>query len=134
MSDEELIEAFEQNTLRPSDFGHETHVRLTWLYLQKQSLAEALVLISRGLVRLTARLGVPDKYHETITFAYVMLVNERLEQVGRDRSWSDFIAANPDLLERNKAALLRYYDPEQLDSELARKIFVLPARSAATAA
>ena len=128
MTDEELIEAFEQNTLRPGDFGHEAHVRLTWLYLRQHPLAEALAIISRGLIRLTTRLGVPDKYHETITYAYAMVINERMARTGRDRPWCELIAANPDLLERNKGALLRYYDAEQLDSELARKVFVLPAR------
>jgi len=48
----------------------------------------------------------------------------------RDAIWAadslreEFIAANPDLLDKN--ILLRWYSKQQLDSQLARTTFVLP--------
>lgn len=130
MTDTELIEAFEHATLRPGDFHHEVHVKLAWLYSRERPLVDALARITDGLMRLTVRLGVPEKYHATITCAYVLLINERLERTGRAASWSDFAMANPDLLARNKAALLCYYSPEELASDLARRVFVLPSGKA----
>lgn len=126
LSDQELVDAFENDTLSSADFRHETHIRLAWLYLRDHSTAQALTAITEGLERLTARLGVPERYHATITYGYTLLINQRLEQCGRDRPWHEFAAANPDLFEPDKGALLRFYRPEELDSSLARKVFVLP--------
>lgn len=127
MTDAELLVAFRDTTLTKDDFSHQNHIRVAWLVLRDNSTAEALSILARGLKRLTRKLGVPGLYHETITFAYALLINERLERTGRDSSWAEFSAINPDLLEGKKAALLRYYTPEELDCELARKVFVLPA-------
>ncbi|MCG8418878.1 MAG: hypothetical protein MJE77_13150 [Proteobacteria bacterium] len=131
MTELELMAAFERCTLPQEEFSHETHVRLAWLYLRKKPLADVLSMVTDGLRQLTAHYGVPGLYHETITCAYIVLVNQGLERTGRDRPWSEFAAANPDLLQPKKAALLRYYRPEELDCQLARDIFVLPGHGSA---
>ena len=126
MDDCEFIERFEDCTLPEDRFHHVDHVRLAWLYLSRQPLVQALERFTTGLKRFAAAAGKPGRYHETITWAYLFLIHERLARDARPRSWEEFIADNPDLRVWDRAVLGRYYRSETLDSSLARRIFVLP--------
>jgi hypothetical protein len=128
MNDRELISAFESSSVKPEMFGHRAHVRVAWAYLQELSMAEALAKVSEGLKRLTRAFGKEGLYHETVTVAFVLLINERIERAGRGGSWEEFEARNEDLFDRARPILERFYKPETLKSDLARKIFVFPDR------
>jgi hypothetical protein len=105
-------------------------VRLAWLYLRSRSPAAALAKFSEGLRRFAAAHGKRGLYHETITWAYLLLIRERMERDGPARSWREFAASNPDLLTWKPSILDRYYREETLRSQLARRVFVLPDRLA----
>lgn len=126
MTDGELVEAFEGATLPEHAFGHVDHVRLAWIYLGRLPLLDAIRVYSAGLRRFAETKGSPGKYHETVTWAFLVLVNERLQDGGADLTWPEFAARNPDLLRFRDGALFERYDPSILDSDLARKVFVLP--------
>ena len=126
VDDREFIERFEDCTLPEDRFHHLDHVRLAWLYLSRMSPVQALERYITGLKRFAAAAGKPDRYHETITWAYLFLIHERMERAGRPRLWEEFIAANPDLRAWDGGVLRRYYRKETLDSGLARRIYVLP--------
>jgi hypothetical protein len=128
MNERELLSAFESSSVAPEMFGHRAHVRVAWAYLQELSAVEALAKVSEGLKRLTRAFGKEGIYHETITVAFVFLISERLERSGRGRPWEEFEAQNSDLFDRERPILERYYKPETLRSDLARRIFVLPDR------
>lgn len=128
MNDRELLTAFEAGSVKPETFGHRAHVRVAWAYLQELSAVEALAKVSEGLKRLTRAFGKESMYHETVTVAYVLLINERIERAGRGGSWEEFEAQNSDLFDRDRPLLERYYKPETLRSDLARRIFVFPDR------
>ena len=74
--------------------------------------------------------GKPGLYHETITTAYLLLINERLDGAGRGMAWDAFADRNPDLLSWQPSVLERYYHKETLNSDRARRTFVLPDRLA----
>ena len=78
MHDREFVDAFERCTLPPDQFSHRAHVRLAWLYLRDGSLLEALPRFVDGLKRYAGSLGASAKYHETITWAYLFLIHERM--------------------------------------------------------
>ncbi|HUJ15398.1 MAG TPA: hypothetical protein VL284_16545 [Thermoanaerobaculia bacterium] len=126
MTAEELVDGFERCTL--DSFHHADHVRVVWTYLQRMPTAEALQRFREALQRFAAHQGKPSLYHETITCAYVFLVNERMS-VEPSASWEDFCRANDDLLRWRPSILGRYYRPETLGSELARRVFILPDRA-----
>jgi hypothetical protein len=129
--DAAFVEAFERGALSESAFRHRDHVRLAWLYLERLPPAEALARFGAGLRRFAASVGKSGLYHETITWAYLLLIRERRERGGAAQSWSEFAAANPDLLAWKPSILETYYRDETLRSELARRVFVLPDRLAA---
>ena len=127
MNDRDFLSAFEDSTL-PEEFHHRDHVRAAWLLLRETSPAAALDRFSSALKRFAATKGKTGLYHETITWAYLLLINERIERGAREAEWDDFALANPDLLVWRPSVLDGYYTPETLGSDLARRVFVLPDR------
>lgn len=126
MMDEELIRAFEEGRAPAGGFHHLQHVRVAWNYLRIHPLPEALGRFIAGLKRFALAQGAPNLYHETMTVAFVLLINERLDDTGRDAGWEAFAASHPDLLQWKPSVLDRYYDRETLDSPRARRVFVMP--------
>lgn len=129
MTDDEIIEQFEQSRTPGGSFHHADHIRTAFAYLSRYSALEALQKFSDALQRFAAAQGKPSLYHETITWAYMFLIRERMLRTGRQPAWEEFAAANPDLLgwgRETGGILSRYYLPETLKSEAARTAFLLP--------
>jgi hypothetical protein len=122
----EELRAFETGALDPTKFPHAEHLRLGYEMLRRHSFGDAIDRFSRGLKLLAAKAGRPQIYHETITVAFLALINERrLRDSGQ--CWSEFKETNCDLLD--KRCLEKWYSREQLGSALARRAFCLPSRS-----
>ncbi|HEY7912438.1 MAG TPA: hypothetical protein VIG62_11060 [Blastocatellia bacterium] len=130
ISDEDLIEQFESCDLPGELFHHGMHVRVAWLYLRKYPLLEAVAAFSKSLKRYAASAGKEAIYHETITWAYLFIINERMARMAYEAKWEEFAEANPDLLDWKNSILKNYYTRERLESDLARKMFCMPERSA----
>ena len=119
----EELRSFETGAVDPARFPHAEHVRIGYEMLDRYPFGEAISRFSRGLKLLAAKAGRPEIYHETITVAFLALINER-RAAGGAPSWEDFKANNADLFD--KRCLERWYDAEQLRSDLARRTFCLP--------
>ena len=126
MTEAQLIESFEDLTLDPATFRHAEHVRLAWAYLRRHDLFGALERYRSGLKRLAAHHGAPRKYHETVTCGLLVLIHERMARRPDCDTWDGFVESNPDVLRWLDGAFFEYYRPEVLQSELARRTFVLP--------
>jgi hypothetical protein len=129
MTDEEFIAALERCSLPETDFTHAAHVRAAYLYLRAGSFGQAIDRMAAAIRRYAGSLGKPDRYHDTITVGFLALIRERICERGDGGGWPGFAAANPDLLNRNR--LLEHYPREQLQSPLARRVFMLPQVAAA---
>jgi N-formylglutamate deformylase len=125
---EELVRDFELNLLEPEYFHHQEHVKIAWWYLRNYTLLESLEKFSQGLKNFATRLGKGNLYHETITWAYMFLINERLHKQ-KSTSWEEFAKANNDLLDWQNNVLKGYYKESSLNSDLARRVFVLPLQT-----
>ena len=121
------IEQFEAGDVDADEFDHEAHVYMGWLYVRAFDLADAVARFDSALRRLTARLGVPGKYHATITWLFLVLINERAVS---NETWDDFRSRNKDLIRDSKTTLQRYYSDALLFSDAAREHFVLPDKLA----
>ena len=128
MNDRDFLAAFEDGSLPEDRFHHRDHVHAAWLLLRDMPPAAALGRFSSALRRFAASKGKTGLYHETITWAYLLLINERMERGGRARTWQEFATENPDLLTWRPSVLDGYYRPETLGSDLARRVFLLPDR------
>ena len=91
--------------------------------------AAALETFVTALRRYATSLGKSDLYHETITYAYLFLIHERMHRLKSAHEWTTFQKYNADLFVYPSPLLEQLYRPETLSSDFARQIFVLPDRS-----
>ena len=127
MTDDQLVAAFESTELAGDQFSHMEHVRVAWWYLSHHPLPDAIGRFCAMLRRFATAKGAPDKYHETMTVAYMLVIAERIDST-QSRDWAEFAGRNPDLLTQTPSVLSRYYTDETLASERARRGFVMPDR------
>jgi hypothetical protein len=124
VTDEEFLRALESCALPASQFSHASHVRAAYLYLRDRDFATGLLQLSSAIRAFAGSLGAPGRYHETITVAFAALIHQHIEQRGDGGGWQGFERENPELFERD--LLLQFYSPSELESVLARRIFLLP--------
>jgi hypothetical protein len=124
MTDEEFLWALESCALPESEFGHHAHVRAGYLYLKKSDFAEALDRIRRSIRAYAAYHGKPDRYHETITVAYLALIQQCIFERGDGGGWTTFAQRNPELF--NPELLDQFYERDVLESNMARRVVLLP--------
>jgi hypothetical protein len=124
VTDDELIAGFEAASL-PA-FPHADHVRLTILYLTRHGREETQKKLFEGLRRFAAAKGVPEKFHITMTIAWLDLVDDARRRYPDATDPSALVAACPELLKRD--ALARFYSPDRLLSDEARHRWVPPDR------
>ena len=102
-------------------FGHRQHVHLTWLAVRRHGVPAAVTLVSDGIRRTARYQGAPQKYHATISRAWVELVGHHFR---RDEDFEAFAIRCPELL--NKRLLARHYRSSTLASLAAREGWVAP--------
>jgi len=104
-------------------FDHRAHVHVTWLAVREAGMPAAITLVSDGLRRTARYAGAPQKYHATMSRAWVQLVAYHLAQhPGAD--FPAFARANPELLD--KRLLSRFYRSSTLAGPAARAGWVEP--------
>lgn len=116
---------FEAGDVAPEQFDHEAHVRVAWLMLGVTDLDDCLRRYPQALKRITHRLGVPEKFHATITGFLLLLIAERRAAEPND-DWPSFRSANTDLLTAAGDLLRQHYSRDRLGSDLARRQFLPP--------
>ena len=126
MNDAKWMQEFERCALSNDSFHHVDHVRMAFLYLQKYAPLEAMERFSSALTRFAGASGKANLYNETVTWAFLLIIRERLARFNALPSWDEFAAANQDLLAWENNVLKKYYRPETLRSELAKKVFLFP--------
>jgi len=104
-------------------FGHRQHVYLTWLAVRRFGVPEAIGLVCAGIARTARYAGARQKYHATVSRAWVELVGYHAAE-HRDDDFAAFADHNPALL--SKRLLTRFYRSATLASPQARTGWVEP--------
>lgn len=125
LTDQALLEAFVSTALPADQFHHEQHVRLAWLFVCRHGMPSAIGEFSEAIKRFAVAKGAHGLYHETITWAFLLIISERQARQPGD-TWTAFASAHSDLLAWAPSILDRYYSKELLMSDQARKSFVMP--------
>jgi len=121
--DAQFLAALEDCSLPPDCFDHAAHVRAGYLYLLRAPFPSATAAMCTTIARYARALGKPDRYHETITIAFMALINAQMRGPEDGGDWEQFRARNPQLLRSD--ALLAYYPRAVLESREARDCFTL---------
>jgi hypothetical protein len=104
-------------------FGHREHVHLTWLAVRRHGIAAAVGLVSDGIQRTGRYAGAPQKYHATVSRAWVELVGHHAAERGE----ADFAAfADHHVALLDKRLLSRFYRSATLASPAAKTGWVEP--------
>jgi hypothetical protein len=127
ISDSALVEGFLDTSLPVEAFHHAQHVRCAWLFVQRHGMPGALEAFPVALRRFADAKGATRLYHETITWAFLLVIHERQQRL-QAPNWPAFAEANADLLAWKPSVLDRLYTAETLASDLARRAFVMPDR------
>ena len=121
----ELLDKFVDTSLPAEQFHHQQHVQVAWLFVRRHGMPAALSEFATAIKRFADAKGATGLYHETITWAFLLLISERQAR-NPAGTWQEFEAANPDLLVWKPSILERYYSKELLASDLARRTFMMP--------
>lgn len=117
------LEHFVRGEIPAAAFPHREHVRMAFEMLKCHDFPETVLHYSRALRAMAAKAGKPQAFHQTVTIAFLSLIAERM-QAARAADFAAFARENPDLM--GKSVLARWYRPERLASEAARRTFLLP--------
>ena len=119
-------------------FGHRQHVHLAYLAVRRHGMPLAIDLVCGWIQRLTQYGQSPQKYHRTVSEAWVRLVALHAARIDAEAAaagaageggeaeagFDRFVSAFPDLLD--KRLLSRHYRSSVLASEAARHGWVEP--------
>ena len=126
--DEAFLQAFEDGTLPFEQWQHRAHLKVAYLYLRQLPYAQSLDKIRENIRRYNAAKNTPESlergYHETMTVAWMRLVDCTLREYGSAASAEEFIEAQEQLL--NRKALRFFYSRDLLVSWRAKTEFVEP--------
>jgi len=126
--DREFVAEFEACRWPLERWHHRDHVKLAYLYLRRHAPDEAMEKLRAGIKAHNAAHGIPDRidsgYHETMTRAWLRLVQLALEEHGPAASADEFCEQHPELSQKN--ALRFFYSRDRFLSPEAKRRFVEP--------
>jgi hypothetical protein len=121
-TDADFLARFEQGQIDPASFTHEQHLRLAWCCLQADA-ASAPQRICHLIRDFATRAGAASKYHETMTMAWLRIVDAHRDG---EPDFDSYLHANPQLLDRSLCS--RHYSAERMEE--GRASWVEPDRKA----
>ena len=123
-SDEDFLRAFEDLSFPADLFHHGEHIRVAWVYLKSGDASRAAERMSEGIRRFANHHGATQKFHHTLTLAWMRLVAAALVETPEGYAFEQFLNAHPQLKDTN--LLARYYSKELLETPAAREAWVEP--------
>ena len=131
VTDDELLNAFENLALPFDQWTHRAHVRVAVTYLRRYPFPKALNHMRAGVKAYNAHNAVPETatsgYNETTTVAFFHLIAATLAAYGKTHpapTADEFCDMHPQLM--TKHALRLFYSPRQRMNPRAKKEFVEP--------
>jgi hypothetical protein len=123
-SDEKFLRAFEDLSFPVDLFHHREHIHVAWLYLKSSDALRAAERMSEGIRRFANHHGATQKYHHTLTLAWMRLVAAAFVETPEGYTFERFLTAHPQLKDTN--LLAEYYSKELLETAAARETWVEP--------
>jgi len=125
LDDERYLRSFEAYEVDAATFHHREHLRVAYALIATYGLESAFLRLKEGLIGFLSHQGVgPEKYHETVTYAWLLAVNHFMHMARTSRSFDEFIQRNEVLL--NPSIMATHYSRELLQSTEAKSGFVEP--------
>jgi hypothetical protein len=122
---ETFVHSFENCSLPRSEWTHGKHLVVALWYTRQHGREKATELMRSGILRYIGTHGSVTGYHETITLAWMAIVERFLNEQDSTRLVSTLAV---ELLAEcgDKDYLLRFYSKERLGSDEARRAWIAP--------
>ena len=128
MSDDILLQQFEDCSYPFDQWHHRAHVKVAWIYLTRYGFEMAAQKLRDGIRAYNAANGVEDTptggYHDTMTMAWLHIIHATILVYGPRESADEFFDFHPQL--GQKKILRLFYSPELIMSPHAKREFVEP--------
>jgi hypothetical protein len=105
-------------------FGHRQHINLAFYAVRRYGMPDAVGTVCGWIRRVAAYARAPQKYHHTVSRAWVELVAHHVAEDPGCAEFAAFAERNPALLD--KRLLARHYRPATLAAPAARRDWVEP--------
>ena len=125
LNDSEFKEQFINCELNPSDFTHEAHLRLAWIFIGEYGPQIAENKLQTSLRKFVEHAGANDKYNTTVTVAAAKAVSHFKSKSNSD-NFRDFIIEFPRLKANFKDLLAQHYGFDIYNSKKAKVEFLKP--------
>ena len=125
LSDNEFVKQLEAKTLDPVYFNHIGHLRLAWLYLSRHDFERAYSLVDANIRAYADSLGETDKYHVTITYALMRIIEKRIKRQN-SKTFKGFLETNSDIIDNAVSVLCEYFTKDKLFSDQAKSSLLQP--------
>lgn len=123
--DLDYLRAFESYKIDASQFHHREHLQIAYTLLAQKSVDEAYQELKTHILGLLNHVGVgSDKYHDTMTYAWLLAVKHFMEISDLSDGFDMFIEMNAILLDQS--IMYSHYSKDLLLSRQARVSFVQP--------
>lgn len=127
---DETVARFVAGTIPREEWTHEAHLAVGLWHVHRYGAEEALERLRTGILALNERHGTPNTetrgYHETITVAYVRLLDQFLSASDANRSLEARLAELLSGPLGDRALLFRFWSREVLMAPAARVAWTPP--------
>jgi hypothetical protein len=123
-ADPELAAILPEITGPGGQFRHRQHIHLAFLAVRRYGMPEATARICAWIQRIAAYERAPQKYHHTVSRAWVEIVAHHVNADPDCADFGSFAARHPALLD--KRLLTRHYRSSTLAATAARRGWVEP--------
>ena len=123
-ADAELAVILSEITGPGGQFRHRQHIHLAFLAVRRYGMPEATTRVCAWIQRISAYERAPQKYHHTVSRAWVEIVAHHLDADPGCADFGTFAARHPALLD--KRLLTRHYRSSTLAAAAARRSWVEP--------
>jgi hypothetical protein len=124
LGDAELAALLTEITGPDGEFRHRQHINLAFAAVRRYGLPEAITRICAWIQRIAVYARAPQKYHYTVSRAWVEIVAHHVEADPDCGDFGTFVARHPSLLD--KRLLSRHYRSSTLAAAAARHGWVEP--------
>jgi hypothetical protein len=125
LSDVEFEKQFADQTLAPTLFNHEAHLRLAWLHIHKYGVDQAVINIPNQIMAYVQKLGAQEKYNHTLTIAAIKVISHFYKK-SATQDFNAFVQMHPRLKNNFKDLVSAHYSINIFNDAAAKKIFLQP--------
>ena len=125
IQDNEFLQLFLATELREEEFNHRAHLKIGYCLICQYDVDMACTKIKSGILNFLEHIGQgKEKYHETITKAWILAIHHFMRTSRPSISFQQFIEQNPILLDQG--IMYTHYSHHLLQSELAKSKYLEP--------